>query len=60
MPDWSQLKHAYGTAEDIPDLLGPPVRVTTPHIPLSAANALEDLALPSVQRIVETISKVVR
>ena len=34
---------------------GPIVRITTPHIPLPAADALEDLAIPSVARIVETI-----
>jgi len=37
------------------DLDGPIVRITTPHIPLPAADALEDMALPSVARIVETI-----
>jgi pyruvate/2-oxoglutarate/acetoin dehydrogenase E1 component len=36
---------------------GPVVRITTPHIPLPAADALEDLAIPSVDRIVETIEK---
>jgi pyruvate dehydrogenase E1 component beta subunit len=36
---------------------GPVVRITTPHIPLPAAAALEDLALPSVDRIYETIVK---
>ncbi len=37
------------------DLDGPIIRITTPHIPLPAADALEDMALPSVTRIVETI-----
>jgi pyruvate dehydrogenase E1 component beta subunit len=37
------------------DLDGPIVRITTPHIPLPSADALEDLALPSVERIVRTI-----
>ena len=36
---------------------GPLVRITTPHIPLPAAAELEDIALPSVDRIVETIRK---
>ncbi|HJU50742.1 MAG TPA: pyruvate dehydrogenase complex E1 component subunit beta [Acidimicrobiia bacterium] len=36
---------------------GPVVRITTPHIPLPAAAALEDMALPSVDRIYETIVK---
>jgi pyruvate dehydrogenase E1 component beta subunit len=39
------------------DLDGPIVRITTPHIPLPAADALEDLAIPSVERIVTTIAK---
>jgi pyruvate/2-oxoglutarate/acetoin dehydrogenase E1 component len=37
------------------DLDGPIVRITTPHIPLPAADALEDLARPSVERIVEEV-----
>jgi acetoin:2,6-dichlorophenolindophenol oxidoreductase subunit beta len=36
---------------------GPIVRITTPHLPLPSADALEDLAIPSVERIVETIQK---
>ena len=39
------------------DLDGPIVRITTPHIPLPAADALEDLAIPSVERIVTTIEQ---
>ena len=39
------------------DLDGPIVRITTPHIPLPAAEALEDMALPSVERIVDTVRK---
>jgi pyruvate dehydrogenase E1 component beta subunit len=35
----------------------PLVRITTPHIPLPSAAALEDLAIPSVERIVETIHR---
>ena len=37
------------------DLDGPIVRITTPHIPLPAADAIEDMAIPSVNRIVETV-----
>ena len=37
------------------DLDGPVVRITTPHIPLPAADAIEDMAIPSVDRIVETV-----
>jgi acetoin:2,6-dichlorophenolindophenol oxidoreductase subunit beta len=38
---------------------GPSIRITTPHIPLPAAASLEDLALPSADRIYETIAKTV-
>ena len=40
------------------DLDGPIVRITTPHIPLPAADHLEDLALPSAARIVDKIRRV--
>ncbi|HVC43051.1 MAG TPA: alpha-ketoacid dehydrogenase subunit beta [Candidatus Saccharimonadales bacterium] len=36
---------------------GPPLRITTPHIPLPSADALEDLAIPSVERIVTIIER---
>jgi pyruvate/2-oxoglutarate/acetoin dehydrogenase E1 component len=39
------------------DLDGPVVRITTPHIPLPAADNLEDMALPSAERIVEKVSR---
>ncbi|NED97449.1 alpha-ketoacid dehydrogenase subunit beta [Phytoactinopolyspora alkaliphila] len=41
-------------------LRGPMVRVTTPHIPLPSADALEDATLPSVDRIVEAVVKLCR
>ena len=37
------------------DLDGPLVRITTPHLPLPAADALEDLAIPSVDAIAERV-----
>jgi pyruvate dehydrogenase E1 component beta subunit len=37
------------------DLDGPSVRITTPHIPLPSAASLEDLAIPSADRVYETI-----
>lgn len=37
------------------DLDGPPIRITTPHIPLPAAEALEDMAIPSADRIYQEI-----
>jgi acetoin:2,6-dichlorophenolindophenol oxidoreductase subunit beta len=38
---------------------GPIVRVTTPHVPLSAAGNLEDAMLPSPARIVEQVRRLV-
>ncbi|MGH8988423.1 MAG: alpha-ketoacid dehydrogenase subunit beta [Acidimicrobiales bacterium] len=43
--------------EHLFDLDGPIVRVTTPHVPLPAADALEDAAMPSVARIVEGVRR---
>jgi len=39
------------------DLEGPIVRVTTPHVPLPSADALEDAVLPSAARIVDNVLK---
>jgi pyruvate/2-oxoglutarate/acetoin dehydrogenase E1 component len=43
--------------ENLFDLDGPIVRVTTPHVPLPAADALEDAAMPGVSRIVDGVRK---
>ena len=39
------------------DLDMPIVRITTPHIPLASADELEDVMIPSVSRIFDTISR---
>ena len=39
------------------DLDAPIVRVTTPHIPLPAEGGLEDLAIPSADRVVEVVQR---
>jgi acetoin:2,6-dichlorophenolindophenol oxidoreductase subunit beta len=44
-------EEAYGA------LTGPPVRITTPHIPLPAADSLEDYVLPSADKVTETVRK---
>jgi acetoin:2,6-dichlorophenolindophenol oxidoreductase subunit beta len=44
-------EEAYGA------LTGPPVRITTPHVPLPAADKLEDHVLPSADRITQTVRK---
>jgi acetoin:2,6-dichlorophenolindophenol oxidoreductase subunit beta len=41
------------------DLDAPITRITTPHVPLPAADQLEDLTIPSVARIVATILKTI-
>jgi pyruvate dehydrogenase E1 component beta subunit len=41
------------------NLDGPVVRITTPHIPLPASDAMEDLAMPTVDRIVETVRRTI-
>ena len=41
------------------DLDGPIVRVTTPHVPLPSADSLEDEILPSVERIVRSVQRLV-
>lgn len=41
------------------DLEGPIIRVTTPHIPLPSADALEDAVMPSAPRIVDNVLKLV-
>ena len=35
----------------------PIVRITTPHVPLPSASALEDAAIPTVDRIVGTVTR---
>ncbi len=53
---WGAELASIVTEEAFWDLDGPVVRVTTPHIPLPAAASLEDLALPSADRIHQTVA----
>ena len=39
------------------NLDGPIVRVTTPHIPLPSADALEDAVIPSAEKVVDAVVK---
>jgi pyruvate dehydrogenase E1 component beta subunit len=39
------------------DLDGPIIRITTPHIPLASADELEDLMIPSADRIYDEVRK---
>lgn len=48
---WGAELTSIVTEEVFWDLDGPPLRITTPHIPLPSAANLEDLMLPSAERI---------
>jgi pyruvate/2-oxoglutarate/acetoin dehydrogenase E1 component len=54
---WGAEIASIAADEGFDDLDGPIVRITTPHVPLPAADVLEDAAMPSAQRIVETVRK---
>jgi pyruvate dehydrogenase E1 component beta subunit len=54
---WGAEIAALVADEGFYSLDAPIVRITTPHIPLPSAANLEDLALPSVDRIVATIKR---
>jgi len=42
------------------DLDGPIIRITTPHVPLPAAQPMEDEAMPNVARVVKTVKGAMR
>jgi pyruvate/2-oxoglutarate/acetoin dehydrogenase E1 component len=42
------------------DLDGPVVRITTPHVPLPSADSLEDLMIPSVERIQAEVERAMK
>ena len=52
---WGAEIASIAADECFDDLDGPIIRITTPHVPLPAADVLEDAAMPSVERIVETV-----
>jgi pyruvate dehydrogenase E1 component beta subunit len=54
---WGAEVASIAAEECFYQLDGPIVRITTPHVPLPAADALEDNAVPTVQRIVDTIRR---
>jgi acetoin:2,6-dichlorophenolindophenol oxidoreductase subunit beta len=57
---WGAEVSSIVAEENLFDLDGPIVRVTTPHVPLPAADALEDAAMPTVARIVEGVRRSLR
>ena len=57
---WGAEIASIAAEECFDDLDGPIVRITTPHVPLPAADILEDAAMPSVERVVATVRKSMR
>jgi pyruvate/2-oxoglutarate/acetoin dehydrogenase E1 component len=54
---WGAEIAAIAVEECFWDLDGPIQRITTPHIPLPAADSLEDLVIPSAELIATTVQK---
>jgi pyruvate dehydrogenase E1 component beta subunit len=57
---WGAEIASLAADERFDDLDGPIVRITTPHVPLPAADVLEDAAMPSVERIRQTVRRSMR
>jgi pyruvate dehydrogenase E1 component beta subunit len=57
---WGAEVSSLVAEEAMQHLRGPITRITTPHQPLPAARSLEDLAIPSVERIVATVRERLR
>lgn len=54
---WGAEVASIAAEEAIDSLTGPIVRITTPHLPLPAAEVLEGFALPSPERVARTIAR---
>ena len=54
---WGAEIAAIAVDECFWDLDGPVQRITTPHIPLPAADSLEDLVIPSTELVATTVEK---
>jgi acetoin:2,6-dichlorophenolindophenol oxidoreductase subunit beta len=54
---WGAEIAAIAVDECFWDLNGPVQRITTPHIPLPAADSLEDLVIPSAELVATTVEK---
>ncbi|MHB8398929.1 MAG: alpha-ketoacid dehydrogenase subunit beta [Candidatus Limnocylindrales bacterium] len=57
---WGSEIASIAAEEAIDSLSGPIVRITTPHLPLPAAEELEALVLPSPERVADTIRRTLR
>jgi pyruvate/2-oxoglutarate/acetoin dehydrogenase E1 component len=54
---WGAEIASIAAEEGFWDLDGPIQRITTPHIPLPAADSLEDLVIPSAELVTTTVTK---
>ncbi|MEV6848115.1 alpha-ketoacid dehydrogenase subunit beta [Actinoplanes sp. NPDC051411] len=54
---WGAEIASIAAEEGFWDLDGPVQRITTPHIPLPAADSLEDLVIPSADLVAATVTK---
>jgi pyruvate/2-oxoglutarate/acetoin dehydrogenase E1 component len=54
---WGAEIVSIAAEEAIDSLNGPIVRITSPHLPLPAAENLEAIVIPSAQRVAQTIRK---
>jgi acetoin:2,6-dichlorophenolindophenol oxidoreductase subunit beta len=54
---WGAEIAAIAAEEGFWNLDGPIMRITTPHIPLPAADSLEDLVIPSAELVATTVAK---
>jgi acetoin:2,6-dichlorophenolindophenol oxidoreductase subunit beta len=54
---WGAEIVSLAAAECFWDLDAPPLRITTPHIPLPSSDVLEDAVIPGVDRIVTEVRK---
>ncbi|NND84383.1 MAG: alpha-ketoacid dehydrogenase subunit beta [Acidimicrobiia bacterium] len=54
---WGAEIVSIATEEVFWDLDAPPIRITTPHVPLPSAENLEDITIPSVDRIVADVKR---
>jgi pyruvate/2-oxoglutarate/acetoin dehydrogenase E1 component len=54
---WGAEIVSIAVEEGFYELDGPPIRITTPHVPLPAADTLEDMILPTVDRIADTVRR---
>ena len=57
---WGAEIASIAAEECFDDLDGPIIRITTPHVPLPAAQPMEDEAMPTVARIVKTVRGAMR